>query len=244
LENSILIYAQASYNSHFASKNKKFKLIVNKNVRPCFFSGDIETKGKIVTISLNPKYTTEYTENEQANMSFVEWYDFCRFRFERYESPSIHKTFNKLFKAIAPTSLWQNIDKRNYLQDNVVNIDWCFYFSQNFPTIDFDKMPEDLCLNIHKAWDENLNWLISKNNPRHIFAHGKSIQHWIAETSNKTEHIMEIKSRRGNCSLLRGEFMDTKIPIFYLTHSVINVNENLSFEKISNFINGNSGHHR
>ena len=75
-----------AYNHHVARNNPKYQLIVNDQVRPCFFSGDIEQPGKVVTISLNPAYTPKITEAEQAGMSFREWYDFCRLRFARYPS--------------------------------------------------------------------------------------------------------------------------------------------------------------
>lgn len=35
-----------AYNHHVARQNPKYRLIVNAQVRPCFFSGDIETRAR------------------------------------------------------------------------------------------------------------------------------------------------------------------------------------------------------
>lgn len=59
-----------AYNHYVARKNPTYRLIVNQQVRPCWFSGDIGEPGKVVTISLNPAYTPGVTEAEQADMSF------------------------------------------------------------------------------------------------------------------------------------------------------------------------------
>ncbi len=217
-----------SYNSHFIrkAKNENLKLIVNENVRPCFFSGDIETKGKVVTISLNPSYTPQVTEKEQANKNFDEWYEFCRFRFEQYKSDSaVHNVFKNLFKVIAPTEIWKNSDRRNYLQAHLLNLDWCFYYSKQFPS-NFKKMPEVLRRNIFETWDKNLDWLIEISEPRYIFAHGRAIQNWISQNTTELEITIELEnSRQQSCCLFEGKFTNTKIPVYYLEHFINVVNE-------------------
>lgn len=84
-------------NRHFIAKNPKYELLVKEGVRPCFFSGDIETPGKVVTVSLNPAYTPGVTEKEQGNMSFKDWYSYCRLRFEQYDSDQELLPFSRIY---------------------------------------------------------------------------------------------------------------------------------------------------
>lgn len=228
-----------SFNYQFARKNDNYRLIVNENVRPCFFSGDIETKGKIVTGSLNPSYTRQNTEEEQAGMNFAEWYEFCRFRFKRYESDSIiHSTFKNLFKVITPQTIWNTTDKREYLQTNLLNLDWCFYYSKKFPSINFSNLPENLRYNICETWEKNLNWLINISEPRYIFVHGKSIQNWVNRNTTELKCVMQLKnSRKQPCSLFEGKFANTAIPVYYLEHFINVANETITLERINYFIN-------
>ncbi|CAN5294783.1 hypothetical protein BH20ACI1_BH20ACI1_04950 [soil metagenome] len=227
-----------SFNHRFAHKNDKHELIVNEKIRPCFFSGDVETKGKIVTVSLNPKYTRQVSEEEQVNMNFTQWYKFCRFRFKRYESDSaVHSTFKKLLKITAPPTLWKTIDKRDYLQANLINLDWCFYYSEYFPTFDFSKLPESLQNNIYETWDKNLNWLIKTSKPRYIFVHSKPIKNWVYRNTSELEQVMQLESRPKSCWLHEGKLSGTTIPVYYLEHHITNVNKDATLEAINCFIN-------
>ncbi len=48
-------------NHHMARNDPAYRLIATEQVRPCFFSGDIEEPGKVLPISLNPAYTPKVT---------------------------------------------------------------------------------------------------------------------------------------------------------------------------------------
>ena len=129
------------FNHHFTAKNPKYKLLVKDGVRPCFFSGDIETPGKIVTVSLNPAYTPGATEEEQGNRGFKDWYSSCRSRFKQYGSDQeVHTIFKNLFKVIAPPEVWNTPEKRKYLQDHLLNLDWCYYYSEKFPSFALNEL--------------------------------------------------------------------------------------------------------
>lgn len=228
-----------AYNQHFAQQNARYRLIVNTQVRPCFFSGDIETPGKVVTISLNPAYTPQVTEAEQAGMSFAEWYHYCRFRFNHYPSDAaMHTIFKNLFKVIAPPMLWSGADKRRYLQEHLLNLDWCWYYSEQFPSFALNKLPEHLQHNIYDTWDTTMHWFIEQVAPRYIFVHGQAIQEWVNRSTVDLKLALQLKnSRQQPCKLFQGYFVDTRIPLYYLEHFINVVNQNTTLERINHFVN-------
>ena len=228
-----------AYNQCFASKNSKYRLIVNKHVRPCFFSGDIETPGKVVTISLNPAYRPEVTEAEQAGMNFSEWYHHCRYRFSRYQSDTaIHPIFKNLFKVIAPPTIWKTADKRLYLQEHLLNLDWCCYYSENFPSIVLARLPTSLQRRIYDAWDTTLHRLIELAAPRYIFVHGQAMQAWVNRSALELKPALKLEnSRHQSCQLFSGRLAGTTIPLYYLEHFINVVNQHATLARINCYVN-------
>jgi len=229
----------SAYNQHFTRQNPKYQLLASKQVRPCFFSGDIETPGKVVTISLNPAYSPQVTEAEQAGMSFSDWYQHCRFRFARYGSDTaMHTIFKNLFKVIAPPTLWSSADKRLYLQTHLLNLDWCCYYSEQFPSFALDKLPVGLQRSIYDSWDTTLHWLIERAAPRYIFVHGQAMQAWVNRSALELTPALQLEnSRHQPCRLFQGVFTGTTIPLYYLEHFINIVNQNTTLERINAFVN-------
>jgi hypothetical protein len=232
-----------AYNQHFGRKNPKYQLIVSEKVRPCFFSGDIESPGNVVTISLNPAYSPQVTEAEQAEAGviFADWYNHCRFRFRLYPSDAaVHQVFRNLFKIIAPPETWPTEGKRSYLQAHLLNLDWCYYYSEQFPSIDLAKLPPSLRHGIEE-WDTNLYELIKSAIPRYIFVHGQAMQAWVNRTTSHLEPVMElVNSRRQPCRLFMGKFAGTSTSAYYLEHFINVVNENTTLKRINRFVNENA----
>ena len=44
------------------------------------YTGFLERRGKVVTVSLNPAYSRDTEEQDCACKTFREWYEYCRFR--------------------------------------------------------------------------------------------------------------------------------------------------------------------
>ena len=228
-----------AFNRHFAAKNPKYELLIKEGVRPCFFSGDIEKPGKIVAVSLNPAYTPDVTEREQGNRGFKDWYNFCRFRFEQYESdPKLHTIFKNLFKLIASPEKWDMAGKRKYLQDQLLNLDWCYYYSEKFPSVTLDILPVGLQQGIRSEWDKTLTWLIEVAQPRYIFAHGRAIQDWVKRSAEGLKTVLQLEnSRHKACELSQGQLKGTTIPLYYLEHFINVVNQNSTLERINRYVN-------
>ncbi|MFN8488106.1 MAG: hypothetical protein U0350_10970 [Caldilineaceae bacterium] len=234
--NQILIDA---FNRRFATKNPKYRLISNEQVRPCFFTGDIESPGRIVSVSLQPAYTLGATEDRQAGKSFQDWYDYCRFRFTLYESEQqVHSVFKNLFKVIAPPDIWATASKREYLQAHLVNLDWCCYYSESFPTFKLSSLPSGLQRLICTDWDERLRWLIEIAAPQYIFAHGKALEEWANRSSSGLVRAMRLESSLNQpCYLFEGMLAGTSTPIYYLEHFINQVNENETLQRVGRYAN-------
>lgn len=227
-----------TFNAYFAIKNPKYKLIVNDRVRPCFFSGDLEVPGKIITVSLNPSYTPGVTEARQTGMDFAAWYNYCRFRFTNYQSESeISTVFKNLFKVIVPPTMWTTANKRQYLQTHLLNLDWCCYYSEKFPSITLNKLPSYLQEAIAATWDTTLSLLVETAQPRYIFIHGRPLRAWMIRNTTNLQSVMQLKNSRGQrCALWKGRFLNTVIPVYYLEHFINGVNQNSTLARIHKYI--------
>jgi len=226
------------YNRQFGTKQPKYRLIVNEQIRPCFFSGDVESTGKVVTISLNPAYKPGVTEVEQGEMDFEEWYRFCQNRFMEYErDEDVHLLFKNLFKLIAPPLSWKSIDKREYLQSNLLNLDWCYYYSENFPSFDITKLPQSLQQQIAESLDRTLSWLINQVSPRYIFVHGRAMQSWVEQHSEDLEAGIQVRSSNGPCQLFQGRYVNSSVRIYYLEHFINRANANTTLEQLNEYVN-------
>lgn len=227
-----------AFNAYFGAQNPKYQLIVNERVRPCFFSGDLETPGKIVTVSLNPAYTPQATEAEQAGMDFAAWYNYCRFRFSQYQADTeVHTIFKNLFKVIAPPEIWATTNKRLYLQTHLLNLDWCYYYSEQFPSIMLNKLPPNLQEAIAATWDATLSLLMAIAQPRYIFIHGQPMRNWVLYNTTNLQSVMQLENSRGQrCALWEGDFLTTTIPVYYLEHFINVVNQNSTLACIHQYI--------
>lgn len=140
----------------------------------------------------------------RASRHEFEWYHHCRFRFNRYTSDTaLHTIFKNLFKVIAPPNLWLSSDKRHYLQEHLLNLDWCFYYSEQFPSFTLTKLPDHLQRSINDAWDTTLHTLIEHAAPRYIFVHGQAIQAWVNRSTTDLKPAMHLEnSRHQPCRLI------------------------------------------
>jgi hypothetical protein len=214
------------------NSSTKLRLIVKKDVRPCFFTGNIEQTGKIVTISLNPKYTPEETEREQHGKNFDEWYNFCIERFIQYKSPKdVHNIFKNLRKIVVPMQEWKQGDPRLDLQRDLINLDWCPYYAEKFQTFQSNQLPASLQSWIETVWEHTLNQLLRISSPRCIFVHGKSIEGWVRDHSSNLISIDYVEnSYRQKCQLWEGTLNGTRI--LYLEHFINVVNRMDTLDQI------------
>lgn len=228
-----------AYNQQFAKKNSKYELLVEDNIRPCFFSGNIEEPGKVITISLNPAYNPGKTEAAQEGKDFLAWYDYCLYRFDIYPSDKkIHAVFKNLLKVIAPPEKWDALDKRKFLQANMLNLDWCYYYSENFPSIKIDTLPLNLANQIRNSFDKTLLWMIKVAAPRMIFVHGKAIHEWVINNTHNLKTALVVNNSYGrDCRLFGGTLKNTSIPVYYLEHFINVVNRNASLKQINEYVN-------
>ena len=228
------------YNQHFASNQLKYQLIANNQVRPCFFTGDVESGGKVVSISLNPAYTPGATEAEHAGIDFKGWYRFCQNRFLEYERESeVHSIFKNLFKLIAPPATWNTVDKREYLQENLLNLDWCCYYSENFSSFAVMRLPQDLRKLILETFDTTLSWLIEQSKPRYIFVHGRAMQSWVDRHAEDFEHAIMLQSNNGPCRLYMGRYLNSSVRMYYLEHFINRANKNTTLKRLNQYLNNN-----
>ncbi|GEM_PF-2235390 len=211
------------------------QLMVNNNVRPCFFTGNIQETGKIVTISLNPRYTPNVTEEEQQNMTFDQWYDFCKNRFAEYSAPGdVHTVFRNLWKVIIPINDWRIENCRADLQRKLINLDWCPYYSQYFRTFEQNGLGPRLIHWINTVWDETLAQLLNQCKPLCVFVHGRSMQTWVNEHCRDLVLIRSVRTRNNQCGLWQGTLQD--IRMFYLEHFINNANSNATLNEIGGIV--------
>ncbi|HYD91583.1 MAG TPA: hypothetical protein VEA37_08880, partial [Flavobacterium sp.] len=117
--------------------------LVPRVTLPTFFTGDITAEcPRIVTISYNPAYREGVTEMEQGldfpfndniqERNYVNWFENSLNYFRN--TPIIHNVFMNLAKCFIPENNRQNEKLvRNVLIQNIINLDWCPYYSRSFP---------------------------------------------------------------------------------------------------------------
>lgn len=171
-----------------------------KNLPPCFFSGNIKSQGRIFLLTANPKFTPKSTPKEikQHAMSnttqwdFTRWTDYCLNRFLKYKKEQkVHSIYKEAIKVILDCSSMEELrkvygDSRIVLQDNLINLDWCPYYSFSFSSSKFSLK------NLHKQnaeyekviseislWNELLLEAISLNQPKYVLVFGKNYDYWL-----------------------------------------------------------------
>lgn len=230
----------------------------HRSVLPTFFTGDITRKGKILLLSINPKYTPFATELEQRlsefefeniqDVDYENWFDKCLQRFNYYQEldEGLHKTFYNFYKLLRPKSAWpsgnnkmKDVEMLRFMQERVINVDWIPYYSQNANMLDFGNIPMNLRV-LTDLWTEAVRSIIRFQNPQLVFLHGGSgsYQNFIEEFTDiklsNSPIIKDLAARSGSCMLYKGEkVFDSTTPVYYLTNNVLNLNEyNRIHEKI------------
>jgi hypothetical protein len=222
----------------------------HRNVLPTFFTGDIAGKGKIVLLSINPKYTQYATEAEQGlgeidfediqDIDYRNWFNKCLQRFIYYQEldEGLHKTFYNFYKLLRPESEWpsgsnkmKNVEMLRFMQERVINIDWIPYYSQNASMIDLQRIPERL-KTLTETWTEAVKDIIQSQQPQFVFLHGGlgNYQGFIEEFTDirlsNPPAIENLAVRSGTCDLYKGgKVFGCTAPVYYLTNNLLNLNE-------------------
>jgi hypothetical protein len=196
-----------SFNSQKGTK------LYYENVFPCFFTGNLDLKNPLVSISLNPKYD-DNKPNEQGD-NFINWLDGCMNGFILYQNDkSLHSIWKYLVKVFFSEEQ-RKTGIKELLQDNVVNIDWCYYYSWNFPTINLEDLMNSKKNKIYKLFDDNLRKLISDIQPKVIFIHGKSLENWFNYNCDNICHEVTLKHGNKSYKIFSGLLQGMSVPVIY-----------------------------
>ena len=211
--------------------NNQFNVDLHYDVFPAFFYGDLNISGPIVTISLNPQYSDE-TPHEQG-ADFNVWLDQCMDGFLNYPNDiAMHAIWKNLIKVI-PGYTNRIQDKREFLQQHIINIDWCYYYSTNFPTlnnVDYHPLIAD--------FSNNLHFLLCHLKPKLIFIHGKSLSSWFNNNCNNIVQELELQhGNLGSYNVFSGKLNNLNIPVVYQSWFINRANNNDNLERVRNLIN-------
>lgn len=216
----------------------------HREVLPTFFSGNIFNQGSIVVLSLNPRYNEEKTHDEQGiidktpnSASFRIWFDRC---LKGFEAPAdqMHMVFYncyKLFKNPAMPLGRRNPDAFAFMSDNVVNVDWCPYYSVTTPTFNTATMDKAL----RATWNEVLSRILRQVNPRFVFIHGAPFRSWLSDMTDiqLAEPILMKLLPKEKVKLYRGNRIgETEVPVIYLDWFINRANANTNFERIREYL--------
>lgn len=222
--------------------NESKKLDLNhKDLFPCFFTGNLLKKNSIVTISLNPKIDKSGIDKkrEEQGPNFDEWIESCIYGFEGYKGDikKLHLVWKNLFKALSGSLSNNGYEIVDFLQKNVINLDWCYYYSSKFLTLSEKELKFSKRRELYEIFDNNLESLITHIEPKIIFIHGKSFQSWIVE--NVTKLKLENKLFHGEKSykLFSGFYRNTKIPVVYQEWFINSGNANVNLLKVNHLLN-------
>ena len=221
------------YNS-LQKRNLDYKLMY-KELFPCFFTGNINKKNSYLTISLNPKLDNQTRKDQRGD--FNAWFDFCLNRFENYETESaVHFIFKNLLKLFFTDQEIKRSCKRKLLQENLINIDWCPYYSKKFVTTGKLFFEKNGIIELYEIFNKNLNEFIKFTKPRCIFIHGKSFDELANEIMPNVITKIELNHGDRPYEERYGYYKKTKIPVFYQTHFINRANKNENLEEIRKFI--------
>lgn len=139
---------------------------------------------------------------------------------------------------IAPPEVWDTAGKRKYLQDHLLNLDWCYYYSEQFPSFALKELESSLKESIRSEWDKTLDWLIEVAQPRYIFVHGRAMKEWVKDSVTGLGKVLELQNSRGQpCKLFEGKLTGKIIPVYYLEHFINAVNQSSTLERINRYVN-------
>ncbi|MBN2077456.1 MAG: hypothetical protein JW838_00725 [Spirochaetes bacterium] len=210
--------------------------LIYQNVFPCFFTGNIKKKNSIMTISLNPKFDG-HTKHSQCG-NFNAWFDYCINRFDKYETEGeVHRVFKNLLKIFYSDQELKRSSKRQLLQENLVNIDWCYYYSKRFRTFKKKFFNDNGLIELYEKFNDNLDYFVKLIKPQCIFIHGKSFDDVASEIiTDMKNHGKKFKHGKRTYELKYGFYKKTQIPIFYQTLFINSANKNINLEDIRLFI--------
>lgn len=221
------------YNS-LQKRNLDYKLMY-KELFPCFFTGNINKKNSFLTISLNPKLDNQTRKDQRGD--FNAWFDFCLNRFERYKTEGeVHRVFKNLLKIFFSDQEIKRSCKRRLLQDHIVNIDWCPYYSKKFRTSGRRYLKKNGLVDLYLKFNENLDYFVKITKPKCIFLHGKSFDDLSNEIISNIKTYKKFKHGDKVYELKWGYYKKTRILIFYQTLFINSANKKENLEEIRKFI--------
>lgn len=165
---SVYQYLEEVYNNTSLDEiekfNKSFKVDLSKIAYSGFYWGDINLNSPIVVVSLNPKLDPKAKE-EQQEENFKIWLEKCTKGFENYrDDKELHRIWHNLAKVFFSEEE-RKLGIKKLFVENVVNLDWCYYYSSEFPTIQNisnNKLYNDFNVNLKKLITDYLK-------PRAVF---------------------------------------------------------------------------
>ncbi len=114
------------------------------------------------------------------------WFQTCNDGFLSYDDDKdIHQTYILFLKAIIGNEKLNELKKnkgiRKYLQDNFINLIWCNYYAESFPSLDRKKPENFRTTAFIGKWDAALTFMLKKiHKPKYIFAVGAQLQYrWL-----------------------------------------------------------------
>lgn len=212
------------------SVHQDYKFVLeyeNTKIHPLFFFGDSNVKGKAVTISLNGAFDLKSTPLEHEGIdSPDDWFELCNNGFLNCnDDKSLNPIFKNLGKVINGRSAWNAAyNKRILLQESLINIDWCFLYSKNFPS-NFWKLSKKLGLEpIVNLFDSSLNIMIPHLEPRVIFLHGTSLKLWFDEYSFQRKRIATLEDDYGRTFEVWEGYYQTDDKLYRMVYSEYFIN--------------------
>lgn len=220
------------------SVEPRFRL--QTGVTPCFFSGSLQP-GKIVVLNLNPKYKPGGAEAEQAYAlkNYPGLLAFHEDRFNAYKKrfEALPATFGNMCRHICGTPLYSFLARHRrreaFLQEAVLNLDWCYYYSENFGP----ELPAGLVV----KFDQVLNTVLKELRPLFVYAIGMPFEKsgWLRNFSDidlKAPVRSDLPVYGRSRSLYFGNYHNAdhtcSAPLFYLDFGAGQVSSELAADRI------------
>ena len=212
-----------------------------KELFPCFFTGDISRKNLIVTISLNPKIDSGGVKVKQSEQGtdFNKWIENCVKGFDGYQDvKKLHLVWKNLYKVLSGEMNLDGSKKPiDFLQTNIVNLDWCYHYSSNFPTLSSSELNNSPRRDLYAIYDTNLEKLINEIKPKVIFIHGKSFNEWVNINCTEIKEELELSHGSKKYKVKSCFYKKTKVPVIYQEWFINKGNANVNLEKVNKLIN-------
>jgi len=117
-------------------------------------------------------------KKEQGD-SFEEWMEKCKYRFIEYPcDQAVHAVFKYLLKVFLDPDTIRLQGIRQSLQQHVVNLDWCPYYSSNWKSLSDLFLTKHNLMDLRAYFDSNLRFFIGCLKPARIFLHGSQLEHF------------------------------------------------------------------